>query len=186
MSTAPEIWTWDEESFIRAWEAGVFANRRVELVQGEVWPVVIGPWHGLVAANLARLLWVEGWQTTSAALPSGGSLPDPDVWVLRRGSPPVAVLGTTKRLNRPNPADVALVVEVADSSFAADVHIKSRIYAAGYYPQYWVVHRGGIEVFTDPGEAGYRTRTSVPAGGRITLPYAAVELSVADILDARD
>lgn len=28
-----------------AWEAGAF-DHRVELVEGEVWPVVIGDWHG--------------------------------------------------------------------------------------------------------------------------------------------
>lgn len=183
---AVATWAWDERSFVRAWEAGLFDDRRVEMIAGEVWVVSIGPWHGQVAANLARLLWVEGWRVTYQTLPAAGSLPDPDAWVLRRDSEPVARLGETRTLTRPNPADVALVVEVADSSFWSDVEVKGRIYAAASYPEYWVVHRRGIEVFTDPSEDGYRERRSVPADGRIALPYAPVEIAVADVFDAAD
>lgn len=182
--TTAELWRWDERAFVRAWETGFFGDHRVEMVAGEVYFVSIGLWHGTVGANLARLLWVEGWHTTQATLPAAGSMPDPDVWVLRRGSVPVARLGETGKLSRPNPADVGLVVEVSDSSFIVDMHVKTKIYAAASYPVYWVVHRRGIEIFTDPSEDGYREQCTVPADGRVALPYAPVEIAVADVLDA--
>jgi len=35
---------WRLEDFLLAWEAGAFGTR-VELIDGEVWTVPIGPWH---------------------------------------------------------------------------------------------------------------------------------------------
>ncbi|MGH9001311.1 MAG: Uma2 family endonuclease [Acidimicrobiia bacterium] len=181
-----EVWMWDEAAFIRAWEAGVFGDQRVEMVNGEVWPVAIGPWHGAVAANVIHLLHHEGWQVTMATLPAAGSMPDPDAWVVRRGAQPVSRLGDTGRLARWSPSDVALVVEVADTSFTADTEVKARIYGAAAYPEYWVVHRGGVEVFTDPYEGGYRQRHHVGPDGSVALPHAGTgsHLAVADLLDA--
>lgn len=179
-----DTWHWDEASFVRAWEAGVFGGTRVELVRGEVWPVTIGAWHGSVAANVARALPNDQWRVTVATLPSAGSVPDPDVWVHRRGASPIARLGSTGRLARWSPSDVALVVEVADTSFAADTEIKPAVYGAAGYPCYWVVHRGGVEVFTDPYEAGYRDRVHVDPLGTVTVPYTQSLVSVATLLDA--
>ena len=76
-----DTWRWDEESFVVAWEAGVFRDQRVELVDGEVWPVSIGLWHGSVAGNVTRLLPDDEWRVTSASLPAAGSITDPDLTV---------------------------------------------------------------------------------------------------------
>lgn len=181
-----ETWTWDEESFVRAWEAGVFGDQRVEMVGGEVWPVSIGPWHGAVAVNLVRSLPADGWRITMATLPAAGSLPDPDAWVVRRDAVPVSRLGETGRLARWNPSDVGLVVEVADASFYVDTEVKPKLYGAAAYPVYWVIHRDGAEVFTDPYEAGYRRREHVPPDGVLVVPYADARLALADLLDASD
>lgn len=181
-----DTWRWDERAFIAAWEAGVFGDQRVEMVMGEVWPVSIGPWHGAVAGNVSGLLRHEGWQVTMATLPSSGSLPDPDVWVRRRGVKPVARLGETRRLARWNPGDVALVVEVADTSYVVDTLTKAFVHGATGYAVSWVVHRGGVEVFTDPYEAGYRAREHIDIDGELTVPYAPTTLAVAELLDVDD
>lgn len=65
-----DTWRWDEASFVRAWEAGVFGDQRVELVEGDVWPASIGLWHGSVTGNVTRLLPDHGWRITSASLPA--------------------------------------------------------------------------------------------------------------------
>jgi hypothetical protein len=182
-----DTWRWDEEAFVVAWEAGVFRDRRVELVEGEVWPVSIGVWHGAVAGNVTRALPDDHGRITTSSLPAGGSVPDPDVWVHRRGAQPVSRLGSTGRLARWSAGDVALVVEVADTSLIADLEIKPRVYGRAGYPVYWVVHRGGVEVFSEPYESGYRQRSTIPAAGRLTVPYRSdVELAVTDLLDAED
>lgn len=180
-----DTWRWDEESFILAWEAGVFRGARVELVEGEVWPVSIGLWHGAVTGNIVRALPNDEWRVTTASLPAAGSIADPDVWVHRRGARPVARLGATGRLARWSAGDVALVVEVADSSLAAELETKARVYGRSGYPVYWVVHRGGVEVLTEPYEAGYRRRATVPPGGRVEVPYLPGRTVAVDaILDA--
>ncbi len=185
MSTA-ETWSWDEAAFVLAWEAGVFGEARVELVRGEVWPVTIGAWHGVVAANVAHLLRHPGWTVSLATLPAGDSLPDPDAWLVRRGAVPLARLGGTGRLARWNPADVALVVEVADTSLVADTQVKAAVYGAAAYATYWVVHRGGVEVFSEPFEGGYRRREHVAVDGVVTVPGSGVTLAVAELLDDAD
>lgn len=179
-----DTWTWDEESFIRAWEAGVFGDQRVELVEQEVWPVSMGPWHGQVSANVIRLLPDGLWRVTMATLPASGSLPDPDAWAQRRGARPISRLGATGRLARWAVDDVALVVEVADTTFAFDTTVKARVYGSAGYAVYWVVHRGGVEVFTEPFAEGYRRREHVDPDGSVDVPYAPVSLRVADLLDA--
>lgn len=182
-----DTWRWDEESFIRAWEAGVFREERVELVEGEVWPVSIGIWHGAVTGNIMRTLPNDNWRVTTASLPASGSIPDPDVWVHRRGAKPIARLGSTGRLARWSPSDVALVVEIADSSLTADLETKAKVYGRTGYPTYWVVHRNGIEVLTEPYEAGYRDHDALVAGDHVTVPYLPNHTIPVDvILDAED
>lgn len=182
-----DAWRWDERSFIRAWEAGVFRDDRVELVEGEVWPVSIGLWHGAVTSNIVRALPNGEWRVTTASLPAAGSISDPDVWVHRRSAKPIARLGATGRLARWSPSDVALVVEVADSSLAADLDIKARVYGQAGYAAYWVVHRGGVAVLTDPYEAGYRSRDDVGPGEVVPLPYVDGDsVAVDDLLDAEE
>jgi hypothetical protein len=109
------------------------------------------------------------------------------VWVHRRGAQPVSRLGSTGRLARWSAGDVGLVVEVSDSSLVTDLEIKPRVYGRAGYPVYWVVHRGGVEVFADPCEAGYRRRISVPRDGQVPVPYRQdVTLAVDELLDAED
>ncbi len=185
MAAVQQTWRWDPDSFVRAWEAGVFGDQRVEMIEGAVVPVVIGMWHGIVTMRVARLL-PEGedssWRALAASLPYGGSVPDPDCWVLRRGAEPVASLG--KRLSRWSPDDVGLVVEVADESLSTDLGVKSEVYGGGGVPTYWVVHRSGVEVFTDPHPRGYHQRHLVPRGERVDVPYLPrTTLAVDDLLD---
>jgi hypothetical protein len=179
-----DTFVWDEASYLRAWEAGVFGEQRVELVDGEVIRVVIGDWHGQVTARVIRRLPEDGWRVTIATLPSSGSLPDPDAFVVRVGAEPVARLGTQRTISRLNPGDVGLVVEVADASLVFDTEVKTVVYGRAGFGCYWVVHRDGVEVFTDPFEGGYRERRHVDPDGEVEVPYASGStISVAELLD---
>jgi Uma2 family endonuclease len=52
----------------------------------------------------------------------------------------------------PEPRDVALVVEVADTSLGRDQQEKKRTYARAAIPIYWIINLSGqrIEVYSDP------------------------------------
>lgn len=165
--------------FLRAWEAGAF-DSRVELVEGEVWPVVIGDWHGTAVMNVAALLRQPNTKLTGATLPSGTSLPDPDCWVRREGASPSGTLGT--RLSTWAPEDVLLVVEVSDETLLADLTTKARVYGSAGWPTYWVVSPESVYVHTGPHATGYRQRIEYRGGQRVPLPFANVDVAVDDVV----
>jgi hypothetical protein len=179
VSVAPLAYRWSQSEFVRAFEAGAF-DHRVELVGGEVWPVVIGTWHGVTVGQVIGLLPRQGARITTETLPTGDSLPDPDCWVRRAGSNPIGRIGT--RLSRWDPKDVLLVVEVSDETILADLEIKARLYGTAGYPVYWFVTPDAIFEHAQPMAGGYRTRTAYKLGERIPVAYAGTDLAVADLL----
>ncbi len=94
----------------------------------------------------------------------------PAAWVVReekslvlgrywRPEPDIAVIRGPNDLYRardPRAADVALLAEVAESSYALDRGRKWRAYAAARIPAYWIVNLPGrqIESFGDPAGRG--------------------------------
>src|SRR3954452_25413743 len=118
MTKCALAYRWSQSEFARAWEAGVF-DHRVELVEGEIWPVVTGSWHGDTVGQLLALLPRSGVQLTTATLPTGESLPDPDCWVRRAGADPIGTVGS--RLSVWGAADVLLVLEVSDDTVIQDL-----------------------------------------------------------------
>lgn len=68
-------------------------------------------------------------------------------------------------------ADVALVVEVADSSLVVDQVEKARVYSQGGIPAYWIVNLPArrIEVYSDPGPDGYRTVQPFEPGDHVPV-----------------
>ena len=179
MTQAAPVYHWSQSEFLRAWEAGAF-NHRVELVEGEVWPVVIGPWHGKTTMRLAAVLPRAGVEVTAETLPSGESLPDPDCWVQRADARPVRPLGA--KLAVWDPADVLLVVEVSDDTMLHDLQTKVRLYGKAGYPVYWVVTQEAIYEHTEPHPDGYRNRREYRSGERIPVGYADTDLAVADLI----
>jgi Uma2 family endonuclease len=84
------------------------------------------------------------------------SEPEPDLAVVRGDE-------THYLTNHPVPADIGLVIEVADSSLDSDRIDKGRIYAEDGIAYYWIVNlvNRQIEVYTLPSGA-----TSTPAFGQ--------------------
>lgn len=85
------------------------------------------------------------------------SEPQPDLTLLR---PRPDFYGTAMAV----PADVLLVIEVAQSSLAFDRGVKAQLYARRGVPEYWIVDlNGGVVIrHTDPIDGRYRTVTVVP------------------------
>jgi Uma2 family endonuclease len=173
---------WSRSEFVRAWEAGAF-DHRVELVDGEIWPVVIGSWHGDTVGQLMASLPRSGVRVTTATLPTGESLPDPDCWVRRADAEPIGTVGS--RLSVWAAADVLLVVEVADETTIQDLNVKARLYGQAGYPVYWVVTQEAIYEHTGPISTGYRTRVEYRLGERIPVSYAGTDLAVDDLITHR-
>lgn len=171
---------WSLEEYLLAFEAGAF-QERAELIDGEVWAVSIGRWHGKTAVRVARALPNDRFEITAASLPAGGSLPDPDCWVLRAGAEPVAQL--SPRMARWAARDVLLVVEVSDETLDLDLGRKAVLYGEAGYATYWSVTKRGVYVHSEPGSGGYRQRRLFARGDDIPVPYTGdVTLAVDDLI----
>jgi Uma2 family endonuclease len=87
-------------------------------------------------------------------------VPEPDVAIVR---------GTMAALRgrHPEPAEIALITEVADTSLARDRGDKWAAYGRAGIPVYWIVNLRDrqVEVYTDPDPAGaYRSRVDYRPG----------------------
>ena len=170
------------EEFLRLAEVGILhENDRVELIDGEIIEMAaIGPDHAGAVTKLTR---VVARQLPDAFLASvqnpihlaGTYLPQPDLAVVR---------DRAYQRQHPAPADVLLVVEVADSSRDYDRSTKLPLYAAAGIPEAWLVdlvlYR--LERHTEPRNGTYHRiaiaergetlpSTSVP---ELTLPVSAI------------
>ena len=91
----------------------------------------------------------------------------------------------------PAPADIGLIIEVADSSLLIDRHDKGSIYARANLPVYWVVNVVDriIEVYTQPAgadeTAAYTKRDEFAMGSSVpvVLDGATIgAIAVADVM----
>src|SRR5437870_3306712 len=99
----------------------------------------------LVRRALERLIppgWYVAHQDPITAVDSE---PEPDLAIIRGNVLDYPV-------QHPGPEDVALVVEVADSSLRTDRGPKKRVYARADIQVYWIVNlkKRQIEVYTEP------------------------------------
>lgn len=179
MTSTVSSYRFSRDEFVRAWDAGVF-DHRVELIEGEVWPVVIGGWHGRMVGRVIGTLHRLSEDVTAETLPSGSSLPDPDCWVLRAGAEPIGSVGRTMSVWQPE--DVLLVVEVSDETVMADLTTKARIYGSAGWPVYWVITQDVIYEHTEPKGGGYASRREYGRGEQIPVRHAGTDLAVQDLL----
>jgi Uma2 family endonuclease len=97
--------------------------------------------------------------------------PRPDISVVRGD--------TMTYLNRhPEPRDVGLLVEVAQSSLEQDQGRNRINYGRGGNPVYWVVNLldRRIEVYTGPNSAGYTSRIDFAPGQDVPVVIDGVEI----------
>lgn len=147
------------EDFHKLGEAGVLlADSRVELFEGELVDMApIGDWHAGVVAILTEV-FVKGavdtlvWGQGPVRFADDTEL-QPDVAILRRRA-------DFYRSGTPQPADVLLLIEVADSTLAYDRGPKLDLYARHGIREVWIVNLRDrcLEVFRDPSPQGYRER----------------------------
>jgi Uma2 family endonuclease len=97
--------------------------------------------------------------------------PEPDIAVIR--GPDVDYQD-----RMPQAADVALVVEVAESTLERDQGLKLTAYARGGIPTYWIVNliERKIQVYSGPTAVGYDTRTDFVAGEEVPVILDGVDV----------
>ena len=166
------------EEYRKMGEAGIFSeDDRVELIDGEVVEMApIGWRHAQCVTRLTTLLarfaseqaLTDRRYEVSVQNPVALSRhrePQPDL-ALVEGLPPGRL---------PGPAEIALAVEVADTSLTYDRERKLPLYAEAGIPEAWLVDLTDdtIEVYSEPGPRGYGRVARFEREGRVvsaTLP----------------
>jgi Uma2 family endonuclease len=145
------LYRFSVEQYHQLIQAGVLREgERLELLEGWLVPkMTINPPHPVAIKLLENELASRlpaGWITrTQAPITTRDSEPEPDVSVVH---------GPVRRYrdHHPRPDEIALVIEVADSTLTEDRTVKARLYAAARLPIYWIVNLvdGQVEVCTEP------------------------------------
>jgi len=168
----------------RLGEAGVLGeDDRVELLEGQLVDMSpIGPRHALAVDVLNELLVVAAAGRAAVRVQNpvvldDTSEPRPDFALLRKpwqGYPAA----------HPRPADVYLLIEVADSSLDFDIGAKLELYPRAGIREFWVVDltTNRVLVHRNPGDGNYRSIIAVEAPGilqvealpEVTIPVAAI------------
>jgi len=162
-------------------ESGAFDGKhhqRIEFIRGEIREMT-----PISARHAWAVDWLTGWsfENTDRAdvivrvqgptrIPKLESAPEPDLlWLVNRNY----------STSHPEPEDVLLLIEVAESSLTYDTGEKARLYSEAGIADYWVVNlvEDGVEVFRDPRPAGYRSRRTYRGEEEIRpLPFPEVAL----------
>ena len=91
-----------------------------------------------------------------------------------------------KKRGRPSAKDVALIVEIAQSSLLED-RAMVRIYGPAGIPVYWIVNLVDrqVEVYAEPHAGGYATRVDYRSGQHVPVVIDGVvvgQIAVDDLL----
>jgi Uma2 family endonuclease len=152
---------------------------RVELLEGYVVLKMPGnPGHDGAVQGVADAFYARrpaGWcYRVQLAVRLSDSEPQPDFAVVR-------VPAATYRQRHPEPADIGLLVEVANTSLTRDTQDKVRMYATAGVPAYWVVDvvNRVIHVYRQPAFGRYAARDQY--GPSDAVPFELDGIRVADI-----
>ena len=169
---APARHKLDVAAFYRMAEVGIIGARdRIELIDGDLIDMApIGDDHVAAVDLLTErlVLATHGRATTSVQNPlrlDQQTQPQPDLTLYRRSDRSGAQRG---------PADVLLVVEVADSSLDYDSSVKGGLYSRFEIPEYWIVDVKShtIVIHRQASMAGYKDVQTVRSGTPVSLAAA--------------
>ena len=176
---------WSVQEYLRlAAEGFLDEDDNLELLEGWiVRKMTKNPRHDATVDRIGlRLAPVipDGWYVrTQNVLTTPDSAPEPDV-VIVRGQP-------DDYLERhPSAGDVALVIEVADSSLTRE-RPKAAICARAVVPAYWVANlvESVLEIYGDPKNGVYRSRQVLSRSETVLLTFPtgpSLSISVADLV----
>jgi Uma2 family endonuclease len=160
-TNADRSYHFDVRQFHQMLAAGIFEDQKVELIAGKIYAMTDLPPHTFAVETyheaLRGMLPRDRWtiREEKPVLIGRYWAPKPDLSILRGHN-------TKYAARQPRPRDVALLVEISDTTYRRDRGRKWRRYAAAGIPGYMIVHLQGpdtvIEVWTNPTGRGRAAR----------------------------
>jgi Uma2 family endonuclease len=191
MAIAPaDLHRFTVDEFERMSEVGVLPERGVELVDGLVIEMSPRGDRHAYAVSVLNELFVDQRRGRYAVNPENLTLKlsledarEPDVVLARKTR--------SYARERPRPEDIALLVEVADSSLAYDLGEKKKAYARSGIPEYWIVDipHEAVHVFRGANRFAEAYLTEQRHAAHATIApaeFADVAIPVAQILGLDD
>lgn len=151
-----ETYRFSVEEYNKLGEAGIFhEDDRVELLNGEIIVMApIGKHHIISVRRLNRILnrrysdlcYVD---CQSPVVLDNFSEPQPDILLV--------ALSIDESDEKPQPKDIFLAIEVADSTVRYDSTTKLKAYARAGIPEYWIVNLADntVDVYRQPAGESY-------------------------------
>jgi Uma2 family endonuclease len=182
MENGRRRWTVDESCKL----AELFPGERYELIEGDVISKMgQKPLHAYVIMVLTRMLAaafpgkVRIQSSICLPEPEGKySEPEPDVVLVNKPEAEFA-------RRHPGPEDIALLIEVTDTSFQMDREIKYRLYARAGIAEYWIIDIAKRRTFVcrEPSGDEYKSITIRDAHEEVTtLSTPAFAFSLKNVL----
>jgi len=180
---------WTRAECERLEALGIFEQQHLELIQGELIDKMgkNRPHVNAAALLFAWLIQVFGPRLVNVEAPidvapedNPTNEPEPDAVVVKREY----VESRAYRLRSPRPEDLALVIEIADSSLPFDLTTKAALYARAGIIEYWVLDIIGrhLIVHREPQAGQYASVTSYSqdeSAAPLAAPHSS--LRIADI-----
>jgi Uma2 family endonuclease len=158
------------DQYERLVETGLLDGQPIELINGFlVKKIGRKPPHVIACEAMRDELLPKlprGWRLTIEApvrIPDFDE-PEPDLAIVR---------GTLDQYEdrHPGPADIGLLIEIADTTLDRDRGEKQLAYARGRVPVYWIVNLVDrqLEIYTGPTPSGYRNRRIVASNEQVVV-----------------
>jgi len=169
----------DVPRYQRMIDLGVIAeDERIELIRGQlVFKMPQGDRHGVAIERIDR--WLQRRLPDEIAVrcqcpivATATSQPEPDIVLCR----PANIRGR----HHPIPADIFLIIEVAETSLRDDRTSKAPLFAEARIPNYWIVNleSSTIEVDSAPVGTVYSHRVDYEIGQSVVLTIGDFQLAV--------
>jgi Uma2 family endonuclease len=173
------------DDYYRMADAGLFPiGTRTELIEGDVVEMcAIGNRHAGCVNRLGNVLNRSLGNAAVVAVQNPVRLND-----FSEPQPDIALLKARDDFysnSHPTPADVLLIIEVADTSVEFDRRVKLPLYARAGIPETWVMvlPKDVIEVHSQPANGKYQKVQRLKRGRRLVSPtVAGLSFNVDDLL----
>ncbi|MBR8826777.1 MAG: Uma2 family endonuclease [Gomphosphaeria aponina SAG 52.96 = DSM 107014] len=152
-------------------EMGIFQpEERVELIEGEIIKMSpIGFKHGVCIISLTNILAKKLGERALISVQNtiqldNNSQPQPDVVLLKNDL-------EVYKTRHPQPADIFLIIEVADTTIKSDRSVKIPLYARANIPEVWLVdiNEQTVEVYGNNQLNNYQTMAKFTGDETVTI-----------------